>query len=534
MQLRAADRVLSGKLALLATLWPTIASLAAGCSEPEELRVSTPPHRKPARTAPSAEPAAAPGASGRGTLRENVPAYLSVATKPEPVARVYAKTRFVWIRPEPRHDTQWIGYMWTGGSVALKSDVPVTGAGCRAWYAVEPRGYVCVDGKRATLNGDDPVLARLRPYVARLDTPWPHRYAESNGAELYKALPSSDEQKRREWDLTDHLGRLERARKGDIHPTLAGVDPAQATGKPFELLDLPSTIHEARERLRPRSTVAYSEEVYANGRSWLFTADFRWFPKDRAKPYPVVEFRGVELGEGVSLPLAFFRSAERPKYRRTDAGFELEGSTWPRLSWVKLTDRRIEQEGRTFLETADGQWVDAEDAVVPSPRDKTPWGASVGAKDETGLMRGRRTWLQASIWGGWLIAYEGTRPVYVTLISPGRGGTPVPGKDPLETASTPTGRFPITGKFATATMVAPHEFVHSDVPWTQNFSGPHALHGAYWHDDWGRRKSAGCINVSPEDGRWLFAFTEPPLPEGWHGVRWLPSLEPATTFIVHD
>src|SRR4029079_9750009 len=147
---------------------------------------------------------------------------------------------------------------------------------------------------------------------------------------------------------------------------------------------------------------------------------------------------------------------------------------------------------------------------------------------------GRRTWLEASVWQGWLIAYQGTKPIFVTLISAGRGGTPRKGINPIDTASTPTGTFQITGKFATATMVAPGEFIHSDVPWTQNFSGPHALHGAYWHDDWGNRKSGGFVNVSPTDGKWLYDFTDPPAPEGWHGVRWRPSEEPATTFIVHD
>ena len=120
------------------------------------------------------------------------------------------------------------------------------------------------------------------------------------------------------------------------------------------------------------------------------------------------------------------------------------------------------------------------------------------------------------------------------MIAPGRGGTPERGKDPIETASTPVGTFPITGKFATATMVAPGEFIHSDVPWAQNFHGPHALHGAYWHDDWGNRKSGGCVNVSPTDGKFLFEFTEPPVPEGWHGVRWRPNQEPATAFVVHE
>jgi lipoprotein-anchoring transpeptidase ErfK/SrfK len=109
----------------------------------------------------------------------------------------------------------------------------------------------------------------------------------------------------------------------------------------------------------------------------------------------------------------------------------------------------------------------------------------------------------------------------------------VDGKDPIETASTPTGSFPISGKFATATMEAPGEFIHSDVPWSQNFSGPHVLHGAYWHNEWGNLKSGGCVNVSPEDGRWLYGFTEPEVPEGWHGVRWLPRLGPATTLVIH-
>jgi hypothetical protein len=45
--------------------------------------------------------------------------------------------------------------------------------------------------------------------------------------------------------------------------------------------------------------------------------------------------------------------------------------------------------------------------------------------------------------------------------------------------------------------------------------------------------SGGCENVSPIDGKWLFYFTEPELPDGWHGVRWEPKLGPATTFVVH-
>ena len=75
--------------------------------------------------------------------------------------------------------------------------------------------------------------------------------------------------------------------------------------------------------------------------------------------------------------------------------------------------------------------------------------------------------------------------------------------------------------------------MHSDVPWVQNLTGPYALHTAYWHDNWGNLMSAGCVNVSPDDGKWLYEFTEPKVPDGWHGVRWLPREEPTTVVVIH-
>jgi hypothetical protein len=215
--------------------------------------------------------------------------------------------------------------------------------------------------------------------------------------------------------------------------------------------------------------------------------------------------------------------------------FAPSGEDFKRLSHVSLSGQRADFDGETYLQVAGSDaWVRQSDAVVPTPRPATPWGAPVGAEDTTGKApKGRATWLEASIRGGWLIAFEGTKPVFVTLISAGRGGEPQPGKDLIETASTPVGTYPITGKFATATMEAPNEYIHADVPWAQNFHGPHALHGAYWHDDWGNLKSGGCINVSPIDGKELFGWTDPPIPEGWHGVRWLPWQGPATLLVVH-
>jgi lipoprotein-anchoring transpeptidase ErfK/SrfK len=88
---------------------------------------------------------------------------------------------------------------------------------------------------------------------------------------------------------------------------------------------------------------------------------------------------------------------------------------------------------------------------------------------------------------------------------------------------TPHGRFRISFKHITDDMtgtVGDNAEVYSvsDVPWVQYIFQNVALHGAFWHSKFGAPKSHGCINLSPADARYLFDWTDPVLPKGWHGV----------------
>ena len=73
-----------------------------------------------------------------------------------------------------------------------------------------------------------------------------------------------------------------------------------------------------------------------------------------------------------------------------------------------------------------------------------------------------------------------------------------------------------------------------DVPYVQFFESAYALHVAYWHDVFGIARSHGCINLSPIDGRWVFAWTDPPIPDGWHGAVAGADVGEGTTIIVHE
>ena len=453
------------------------------------------PDRTGARDVPSGQPPTTESASP--TLLAPALAENSVSSaKP----RVYIKNRFVFVRPRADVNADWLGFLWFGASVELRSAEPgpVRGPGCATFYAIEPMGFVCVDEKQATLSADDAVFKAVSVHAPRLEQASPHRYAESLGVDLSTQLP--------------------------------GAAP--------QLPPLPAFFHEPRRHLLPLSTVAYVDELSRDGQGWLFSADLLWLKKEQVAPYPEITFHGVELGREWHLPLAFFRRAGARKFRRTAPGrLQRSEAAFALHEVVALSDQVEIQRGERYFQTVQGvDWVREQDAVLPTPRSTTPWGARVGQEDHTGRgpKSARKTWLEVSVLGGWLLAFEGTKPVFATLISGGRGGIPQEGKNTLEISATPVGTFPISGKLATVTLQAPGEYVHSDVPWTQNFQKPYAIHTAYWHDNWGNLESAGCINVSPIDGKWLFDFTEPKLPPGWHAVRWQPATGAPTLLVVHE
>ena len=61
-----------------------------------------------------------------------------------------------------------------------------------------------------------------------------------------------------------------------------------------------------------------------------------------------------------------------------------------------------------------------------------------------------------------------------------------------------------------------------EVPWTMFFDDGRALHGAYWHDSLGYRRSHGCVNMSITDAQWLYnwvaedfeSYTSPDVEDG--------------------
>ena len=107
-----------------------------------------------------------------------------------------------------------------------------------------------------------------------------------------------------------------------------------------------------------------------------------------------------------------------------------------------------------------------------------------------------------------LEAFEGSRQVFATHISGGTGGD----------RSTPQGRHHIIFKAPSRHMIG-EGYDLPGVPFDSYFWGSVAIHGAYWHNDYGRPRSHGCVNVSSQAARWIFRWTEPHYPYSQDSLR---------------
>ncbi|MCK6592294.1 MAG: L,D-transpeptidase, partial [Polyangiaceae bacterium] len=152
-------------------------------------------------------------------------------------------------------------------------------------------------------------------------------------------------------------------------------------------------------------------------------------------------------------------------------------------------------------------WLKATDVRRPSLAAPPP---------EVDVAAGER-WIDVDLATQTLVAYEGPKPVFTTLVSTGKGR-------PGSVTVTPKGVFRVWIKLLSSDMDnledenAARYYRMETVPYVQYFSKGVGLHGAFWHRGFGQVRSHGCVNLAPLDAQRLFAWTSPRLPAGWTAV----------------
>jgi lipoprotein-anchoring transpeptidase ErfK/SrfK len=184
--------------------------------------------------------------------------------------------------------------------------------------------------------------------------------------------------------------------------------------------------------------------------------------------------------------------------------------------WVlNVSTPRADNTGtmRLFLDALTGRELlneEIDPALLPTAT-PMPAGCEPPAFREREVSGRAARWIEVILAEQTLIAWEGDVAVRRMRVSTGKAHTP-----------TIRGTFHIYYKVVSTTMQGPGYHLPA-VPHTMLFQHEgYAIHGTYWHSNFGAPMSRGCVNLSRSDAAWLFDWAGPELPEGAWGVEATP------------
>jgi L,D-transpeptidase catalytic domain len=226
---------------------------------------------------------------------------------------------------------------------------------------------------------------------------------------------------------------------------------------------------------------------------------FRLFSKgyiaaNKISPWPRTTLEGITVTSR-DLPLAFItKSTGTTVWKKW-------GKSWKNAGFLpQYSIRKLAKSNGEYLKLKKGKnlYVKKEDCSIAfKPSLKKPVKV---ATDEN--------WLDIDLNQNIIYAFRGKSLKKVILISASK--------------ETPVGIHKVYWKLTYQTFNRQQmkdAYYLEAVPWVMFFKEGYGIHGAYWHNNFGKIKTHGCINVSPADGKWLFKFLGPKLPLGYTSIR---------------
>ncbi|HJK95850.1 MAG TPA: L,D-transpeptidase [Polyangiaceae bacterium LLY-WYZ-14_1] len=343
------------------------------------------------------------------------------------------------------------------------------------WYEVEGGGVLCSTSGFDFVERADPLDPPQKD--PKVDRSMPFQYARV---------------------IVDGAPRVRR------QPSLAEWEALAAIGGPK---DDPSGL--MIERMIGDFFVSLNGPVEVGDLQLTRTVHNEYVETKALKPRPEPNMVGERLGNGRTLPIAFVWGEDEIDV--LCAGTEQPcGVAEKHARFFPRGTATVN--GERYVKAPNGILVPARSVRVLEQR-KRPGG--VGPTDK---------WVHIDLARQGLVAYEGDTPVYATVISSGKEGH-----------DTPTGLYRIQRKYLSKTMraVDPKEGLYhiEDIPWTMYYYGAYAVHGAFWHDVFGQTRSHGCTNLAPADARWIYHWSDPKVPDGWHAIE---NIEKGTAFFFSN
>lgn len=457
----------------------------------------------------AAEQQATRAAQELGTSEDHLP----FDPSGEKVASIAWRT---WIYTDTGPQRTRLGYLRAGAVVDARGPLLKNDGCAGGWLRINPRGFVCL-GRGATQDLNHPIVRQLRTRAVRGEGfPYIYGMSRERAPDRYFRLPT--EAQMIEVEGRDVAGRganwrLQAESDGTLTRLDVSAEPPEfllgsaSLEKPYGVEEhLRRKVHAGRASTE--SGFALLQTFYWQGRAFGLSTEMDLLPLDRLNLAVESSLRGLELDEERSLPVAFHVKGAISLYEKSETGPFVPASEQYEKRGFYLTGGAAPG---GMIEAEDGVWLVRSSVRLVEPRSGFP-----------SVATGRRKWIDISTKHQTLVAYEGKTPVYATLISAGRGGLGKEGESDPDGNRTVRGTFMIHEKSVSSTMDGDEDradsFELKDVPFVQYFHRGFALHGAYWHDEFGKERSHGCINLAAHDSAWLFEWSDPQVPEGWHAA----------------
>ncbi len=213
--------------------------------------------------------------------------------------------------------------------------------------------------------------------------------------------------------------------------------------------------------------------------------DGTWVRLSSLKQTTASVYAGVVMDKPLKYPMAWVIQASIPS--RYPGGPNNDGKT-PAINRYKRLNifATVKVGNWDWYLVGPGQWLEQRKVARVISTTK-PEGA--GSK-----------WVAVDLYEQVLTAYEGDQMVYATLISSG-----------LTQWQTNMGTFKVWQRFQLTAMSGamgqPDFYSLPSVPYVMYFDKDISLHGTYWHDGYGYKRSHGCVNMSISDARWVYNWS---------------------------
>lgn len=401
-----------------------------------------------------------------------------VTPPPENGPRLGAIANATPILERPTGDARWLGALHAGALVARSQTALRKSKDCESgYYPVFPRGVVCLN-QGATLDLAHPTLAAMAIQPA-LDQSLPYTYGRvRKDSALYERDPAR----------SDGVREVQKLARNSAM-AVVGSWSARIGDGDVERFGL----------LTNGRFVRASELEAARGSS----------------------FSGYTIDSEHELPVAFVVKRGVSNFK-PDAERFVKNEPLEFHQTIPLTSRFKNYNGTKLWSIDDKHWLREQDVTIIHKRTRFPDFVKEGQR-----------WLDVGVICGTLVAYEGKKPVFATLVSTGRDR--VIENAPSEAAVTKLGTFEVVAKHVTLLSAPPERagehYQIFDLPWVLELSSGQAILGAYWHDRFGIERGPGDIALSPADARRIFEFATPELPKAWHAAAADPNQK--TLVVVH-